>query len=337
LKSSLKKFEESVSSGIADRHKTEEEKKQDRILRFVDLFVGKGWVGARDVSRWWSTKSRPSSGECRSFMVGVVDLGYARSNGEPSSSSKFQIKIQTSADSADNADKMDETKSKQGFQSLAVVPTNADKNADNADKTQKVPTKIDDSTDPDVAIETSACQIPGSVGTRVGNSTDNPEDMLEVSSSHSVGNSSAFVGNSTDNPEASSSHFVGIVGTVSEKISTLSDRSSTQSIDDRSVDRGFDFLAGTLGDFPVGTLRERTDSADLAVGDLVLWRGDEFVVIEVDGDRIKLEGDNGYKPTLSLAESMASRSDRIEKVGSKGVLGESSDDDRLWDFLPEEI
>jgi hypothetical protein len=76
--------------------------------------------------------------------------------------------------------------------------------------------------------------------------------------------------------------------------------------DDRSVDPGFDF--------PAGTLRERTDSSDLAVGDLVLWRGDEFVVIEVDGDRIKLEGDNGYKPTLSLAESMASRSDGIEKV-----------------------
>jgi Protein of unknown function (DUF3987) len=80
-----------------------------RILRFIDKFEGKGWVKARDVYRWWSSRPVPSSDELRSFMAKIVSLGHASDNNEPSDSSNYQILISSKV--ADNADKLNESTS----------------------------------------------------------------------------------------------------------------------------------------------------------------------------------------------------------------------------------
>jgi hypothetical protein len=62
--------------------------------------------------------------------------------------------------------------------------------------------------------------------------------------------------------------------------------------DDRSVDPGFDF--------PAGTLRERTDSSDLAVGDLVRANALKF---DRTGGIDPLRG--SFYTTLSNSRSIA--------------------------------
>lgn len=64
-----------------------------RILKFIDRFEGKGWVSARDVYRWWSTRPVPPTSELREFMAKVVSLGYAIDNGESPESKKYQIQV----------------------------------------------------------------------------------------------------------------------------------------------------------------------------------------------------------------------------------------------------
>lgn len=76
---------------------------QVRILKFIDKFMGQGWINARAVSRWWTTKPFPSAEKIRAFMTQVVSLGYAIDNDESSSSAKYQIQITSKG--TDNTDK----------------------------------------------------------------------------------------------------------------------------------------------------------------------------------------------------------------------------------------
>ena len=95
---------------------------QVRILKFIDKFKGQGWVNARAVSRWWTTKPFPSAEKIRSFMTQVVSLGYAIDNTESSSSAKYQIQI--TRKSTDNTDKRPITLT---GESLDDVGTSTDK------------------------------------------------------------------------------------------------------------------------------------------------------------------------------------------------------------------
>jgi hypothetical protein len=74
-----------------------------RILKFIDKFEGKGWITARMVDRWWSTKPHPPANELREFMAKIVKLGYAISNDKPTDSSQYQIQILGKC--TDNTDK----------------------------------------------------------------------------------------------------------------------------------------------------------------------------------------------------------------------------------------
>jgi Protein of unknown function (DUF3987) len=74
-----------------------------RVLKFIDKFEGKGWITARMVDRWWSTKPHPPANELRKFMAKVVRLGHAIGNEEPTDSSQYQIQIL--GKDTDNTDK----------------------------------------------------------------------------------------------------------------------------------------------------------------------------------------------------------------------------------------
>ncbi len=74
-----------------------------RILKFIDKFEGKGWITARMVDRWWSTKPHPPANELREFMAKIAKLGYALGNDKPIDSSQYQIQILGKC--TDNTDK----------------------------------------------------------------------------------------------------------------------------------------------------------------------------------------------------------------------------------------
>ncbi len=62
-----------------------------KLIRFVERFRGMGWIAARAVMRWFS---RPiAAKDARAFMMQVVELGYAVTNGEEPHSKKFKIQI----------------------------------------------------------------------------------------------------------------------------------------------------------------------------------------------------------------------------------------------------
>jgi Protein of unknown function (DUF3987) len=74
-----------------------------RILKLIDKFEGKGWITARMVDRWWSTKPHPPANELREFMAKIVKVGYAIGNDKPTDSSQYQIQILGKC--TDNTDK----------------------------------------------------------------------------------------------------------------------------------------------------------------------------------------------------------------------------------------
>jgi hypothetical protein len=78
-----------------------------RILKFIDKFEGKGWITARMVDRWWSTKPHPPANELRGFMAKIVKLGHAICNDKSTDSSQYQIQIL--GKDADNTDKTSES------------------------------------------------------------------------------------------------------------------------------------------------------------------------------------------------------------------------------------
>jgi Protein of unknown function (DUF3987) len=53
-----------------------------RIVRFIERFRAGGWITARNVTHWWTTKPKPKAEAARAFMRQVVDLGHASDNGK---------------------------------------------------------------------------------------------------------------------------------------------------------------------------------------------------------------------------------------------------------------
>jgi Protein of unknown function (DUF3987) len=85
----------------------------DRILKFVTRFSDTGWVSARNVRDWWTTKPKPDVDTCRRFMSNLVSLGRAIDNGEDMASSKYEIKI--SRNGSPSSPKPSQSINQQGF------------------------------------------------------------------------------------------------------------------------------------------------------------------------------------------------------------------------------
>ncbi|MBM0740411.1 DUF3987 domain-containing protein [Phormidium sp. CLA17] len=62
-----------------------------KIARFIDRFKKGGWIKARNVIHWSSSREKLNAETARSFMKQIVDLGYAISNGK--TGKEFQICI----------------------------------------------------------------------------------------------------------------------------------------------------------------------------------------------------------------------------------------------------
>jgi hypothetical protein len=64
---------------------------EKRILKFINDFMGKGFVDAYQIRNWWTTK--PDIKKIREFMAKVVSLGYAIDNEEKPDSTKYRIQV----------------------------------------------------------------------------------------------------------------------------------------------------------------------------------------------------------------------------------------------------
>ncbi|MBD2458218.1 DUF3987 domain-containing protein [Nostoc sp. FACHB-87] len=63
-----------------------------RITRFVEQFREKGWIRARDVTHWSSSRKKPTADMARAFMKLLVDLGHAIDNQQSGRAYKIRIK-----------------------------------------------------------------------------------------------------------------------------------------------------------------------------------------------------------------------------------------------------
>lgn len=175
---------------------------QVRILKFIDKFKGKGWINARSVSRWWTTKPIPSADRIRSFMSQIVSLDYAIDNGEPDDSAKYQIQIPVK--STDNTDKLSVSVAAKGFNRVGhrsdIDTDNTDKSTDNLGSAVNTVKRFKD------------------VSTFVGSRSDNSDTLV---TGHSVDKSENCVGHRSDTlngiQDNDSSSFVSIVSTFSDK------------------------------------------------------------------------------------------------------------------------
>jgi Protein of unknown function (DUF3987) len=219
-----------------------------RILKFIDKFSGKGWVSARDVHSWWSTKSDRTADNIRQFMAKVVGLGYAIDNEQPADSNKYQIQI--SDKSAHNAHRKSEIYTERGLQVRASEPAKStpekpepndsnvwDVAGNNAHKS------IDD---PDLPITQRGSE---SAGNFAGNSAHKPETTLNGHhsslSSESVGNGAHIVHGIHSN---GSSNVAGIAGTFHKNNLKIGDRAKLGD-DIFTIDRiEDDFIGGTADD-----------------------------------------------------------------------------------------
>jgi hypothetical protein len=66
---------------------------EKRILKFINDFMGKGFVDAYQIRNWWTTKPKPDIKKIREFMAKVVSLGYAIDNEEKPDSTKYRIQV----------------------------------------------------------------------------------------------------------------------------------------------------------------------------------------------------------------------------------------------------
>ena len=62
-----------------------------KILKFVNRFRDCGWITAKQVTHWHSSKDKPTAEKAREFMKRVVELGYGRDNGKQGSG--YQIEV----------------------------------------------------------------------------------------------------------------------------------------------------------------------------------------------------------------------------------------------------
>jgi Protein of unknown function (DUF3987) len=194
---------------------------QARILKFIDKFAGKGWVSARDVHSWWSTKSDRTANNIRQFMAKVVSLGYAIDNEQPTDSNKYQIQISTK--SAHNAHKKSETLTEreshawasEPAKSTAEKPETSDSNVweGAGNYAHKVTRKSIDDTSPPIIDGDSE-----SAGNFVGNSAHKPETTLN---GHFTDSASESAGNSAHTSYSIHSNgcsdIAGVVGTFPNK------------------------------------------------------------------------------------------------------------------------
>jgi Protein of unknown function (DUF3987) len=118
--------------------------KLERVFKFVDKFNGRGWITARQVTRWWSGTTKPSVVEIRAYMAEVVNLGYAIANQQPVTSSKYQILVndRVSANSAKNPESLIPLSLELGTSLSAKNPGYGCQTADSHGF--KVGTKLDD-------------------------------------------------------------------------------------------------------------------------------------------------------------------------------------------------
>jgi hypothetical protein len=66
-----------------------------KITRFVERFRHAEWVTPRMVRTWTAARDKPSSEKCREFMQQIVEMGYAKNNGQ--TGREFRIKILSSS------------------------------------------------------------------------------------------------------------------------------------------------------------------------------------------------------------------------------------------------
>ena len=64
-----------------------------RITRFVERFKGTGWITARKVTHWSSSREKLTADTARAFMKQIVDLGHAVDNQQ--SGRAYQIRIKS--------------------------------------------------------------------------------------------------------------------------------------------------------------------------------------------------------------------------------------------------
>ena len=64
-----------------------------RLVKFVNRFKGCGWVKAKAVTHWSSSRRKLKAADARKFMASVVALGFAKSNGEPETDPQFEILV----------------------------------------------------------------------------------------------------------------------------------------------------------------------------------------------------------------------------------------------------
>lgn len=71
-----------------------------KITRFVERFRGTGWITARKVTHWSSSREKLSADMARAFMRQVIDLGYAVDNQQ--SGRAYQIRIKDDSGNTGN-------------------------------------------------------------------------------------------------------------------------------------------------------------------------------------------------------------------------------------------
>ncbi|WP_375470163.1 DUF3987 domain-containing protein [uncultured Nostoc sp.] len=71
-----------------------------RITRFVERFKGTGWITARKVTHWSSSREKLTADTARAFMKQIVDLGHAVDNQQ--SGRAYQIRIKANSGKTGN-------------------------------------------------------------------------------------------------------------------------------------------------------------------------------------------------------------------------------------------
>jgi hypothetical protein len=206
--------------------------KQVRILKFIDKFKGKGWINARSVSRWWTTKPIPSADKIRSFMADVVSLGHAIGNTEPVDSATYQIQIPEK--STDNTDKLPVTVATKGLNrvefSADIGTVSTDKSTDNLDSGVN---------------SANGFKV---IGDFVGSSSDNSKPLIN---SHPVDSPDNTVESSTDTLNSiqanDSNSFVSTVSTFSNNKNLESGKVNQFKIGDRVKNKRLDQI-GSIKD-----------------------------------------------------------------------------------------
>jgi hypothetical protein len=96
---------------------------EKRILKFINDFMGKGFVDAYQIRNWWTTKPKPDIKKIREFMAKVVSLGYAIDNEEKPDSTKYRIQVLAKGSQSSQKHQVDshQTPTEQKIQELTTT------------------------------------------------------------------------------------------------------------------------------------------------------------------------------------------------------------------------